>query len=140
VHDAIQVAGNSGASPTMIGLHDVLRSIEKILEPFKRYIEAYEASMAQALPITQAPPMVQAPPIAQTTHANVLAGITKEPKFIVPEKFDGTQSKFWGFVQHVNLFLRLHPSCYLYDYTQVAFIRSLLSGNAFSWLPPFLEK
>ena len=96
--------------------------------------------MAQALPITQAPPMAQAPCIAQTTNTNVLVGITKEPKFIMPEKFDGTRSKFWGFVQHVNLFLQLHPSCYPYDYIQVAFIGSLLLGNVFSWLPPIMEK
>jgi hypothetical protein len=60
----------------------------------------------------QAPPMAQALLVAQTTHANVLAGNAKEPKFIILEKFDGTRSKFCGFVQQVNLFLWLHPSCY----------------------------
>jgi hypothetical protein len=35
VHDATQVVGNSGASPTMMGLHDVLRNIEQIFGPFK---------------------------------------------------------------------------------------------------------
>jgi hypothetical protein len=90
--------------------------------------------MAQALP------MVQALPVAQTTHVNVPAGNAKEPKFIMPEKFDGTRSKFRGFVQHVNLFLRFHPFCYLDDSTQVAFICSLLLGNALSWFAPFLEK
>jgi hypothetical protein len=56
------------------------------------------------------------------------------------EKFDGTRSKFYGFVQHVNLFLQLHPSRYPDDSMQVAFIGSLLSGNALSWFAPFLEK
>jgi hypothetical protein len=56
------------------------------------------------------------------------------------EKFDGTRSKYCGFVQYVDLFLRLHPSRYLDDSTQVVFIGSLLSGNAFSWFVPFLEK
>jgi hypothetical protein len=40
VHDATQVVGNSGASPTMMELHDVLR---------KRYIKASKVGMAQAL-------------------------------------------------------------------------------------------
>jgi hypothetical protein len=77
--------------------------------------------------------MAQVPqvlPVAQVTHA-------REPKFIMPEKFDGTRSKFRGFVQQVNLFLRLHLSRYPDDSTQtVAFIGSLLSGSAFSWFAP----
>jgi hypothetical protein len=115
VHDATQVVGNNGASPSMMGLHDVLGNIEQMLAPFKRYIEASEAIMAQAPPVAQAPPMVQALPVAQTTHA-------KEPKFIMPKKFDGTRSKFCGFMQQINLFLRLHPSRYLYDFMQADFI------------------
>jgi hypothetical protein len=58
----------------------------------------------------------------------------------MPEKFHGTRSKFRGFVQQVNIFLRLHPSRYPDDAMQVAFIGSLLSGSALSWFVPFLEK
>jgi hypothetical protein len=85
----------------MMGLHDILRNIEQMLAPFKHYIEASEAGMAQVPSMAQAPPMVQAPfmaqapqalPVVQATHA-------REPKFIMPEKFDGTRSKFCGFVQ-----------------------------------------
>jgi hypothetical protein len=104
------------------------------------YIEASEASMAQISLIRQTPPMAQALPVAQTTHANVSACNVDEPKFIMLEKFNGTRSKFCGFVQQVNLFLRLHPSRYPDDSTQVAFIGSLLSGNALFWFAPFLEK
>jgi hypothetical protein len=43
-------------------------------------------------------------------------------------------------VQQINLFLRLHPSRYLDDSTQGAFIGSLLSGSAFFWFASFLEK
>jgi hypothetical protein len=38
MHDATQVVGESGASPSMMGLHDVLINIEQILIPFKHYI------------------------------------------------------------------------------------------------------
>jgi hypothetical protein len=38
MHDATQAVGNNGASPTMMGLHDVLRNIEQMLAPFKHYI------------------------------------------------------------------------------------------------------
>jgi hypothetical protein len=68
--------------------------------------------------------MTQALPVVQTTHA-------KEPKFIIPEKFDGTQSKFCGFVQQINLFLRLHPSHYPDDSMQVAFIAHCYQGMPF---------
>jgi hypothetical protein len=65
VHDATQVVGNSGASPSVMGLHDILRNIEQMLAPFKRFIEAFEAFMAQAPPVAQAPPIAQALPMAQ---------------------------------------------------------------------------
>jgi hypothetical protein len=54
LHDATQVIGNNGASPSIMGLHDVLRNIEQMLAPFKHYIEALEASMVT---MVQAPPM-----------------------------------------------------------------------------------
>ena len=47
LYNAIQVIGNSGTSPSIIGLYDVLRNIEQMLIPFKHYIEASEASMTQ---------------------------------------------------------------------------------------------
>jgi hypothetical protein len=64
VQDATQVVGNSGASTTMMGLYEVLKNIEQMLAPFKHYIEAFEASMAQAPPTAQVPPMAQAPFVA----------------------------------------------------------------------------
>jgi hypothetical protein len=107
VHDGTQAVGNNGASPTMMGLYDILRNIEQMLALFKHYIEASEAgmaqvpSMAQTLPMAEAPPMVQASSITQAPQALpvVQAIHAREPKFIMPEKFDGTRSKFRGFVQ-----------------------------------------
>ena len=65
---------------------------------------------------------------------------TKEPKASMPDKFDGTRSNFRGFVQQVRLYLRLYPFRYPDGFTQVAFIGTLLSGNARSWFAPLLEK
>jgi hypothetical protein len=42
---------DNGASSTMMGLHDILRSIEQMLASFKCYIEASETDMAQAPPM-----------------------------------------------------------------------------------------
>jgi hypothetical protein len=49
LHDATQVIGDSGASPSIMGLYDVLRNVEQILAPFKHYIETSEVGMAQVL-------------------------------------------------------------------------------------------
>ena len=91
VHDAIQIVGNSGASATMMGLHDVFRNIKQMLTPFKCYIEASKVGMAQVPLMGQAFPMAQALFIAQTTNANVPVGNAEEPKFIIPEKSYGTR-------------------------------------------------
>ena len=58
----------------------------------------------------------------------------------MPEKFDGTRSKFRGFLQQVKLYLRLHPFQYPDGFTQVGFIGALLSGSALSWFAPLMEK
>jgi hypothetical protein len=71
-HDVTQVIGNSGASPSIMGLHDVLRNIEQMLAPFKYYIEASEAGVAQVPSMVQAPPMAQALLMAQAPQALLL--------------------------------------------------------------------
>jgi hypothetical protein len=111
-----------------------------MLVPFKHNIEASKVGMAQASFMGQAPPIVQALLVAQTTYVTVPTSNAKKPKIIMREKFYKTRLKFRGFMQQVNLFLQLHFSCYPDESTQVAFIGSLLLGNAFSWFAPFLKK
>jgi hypothetical protein len=62
---AFALIGNSGASPSIMESYDVLRNIEQMLAPFKHYIEALEAGMAQVLSMAQVPSMAQAPPMVQ---------------------------------------------------------------------------
>lgn len=76
----------------------------------------------------------------QAVQVNTMAAGTKEPKVSLPEKFDGTRSKFRGFVQQVKLFLRLSPSQYSDDFTKVGLIGTLLSGSALAWFAPLMER
>ena len=71
---------------------------------------------------------------------NFLVLNAKEPKISMPEKFDGTRSKFRGFVQQAKLFLPIHPSGYLDGITQVGFVGTLLSGTALPWFAAVMEK
>ena len=57
---------------------------------------------------------------------------TKEPKVSMLEKFDGTRSKFRGFVMQVQLFLRMYISCYWNDSIQVDFVDAHLLGSTLS--------
>ena len=75
-----------------------------------------------------------------TTPPDISRTSTREPKASMPDKFDGTRANFRGFVQQVRLYLRLYHSRYPDGFTQVAFIGTLLSGNARSWFAPLLEK
>jgi hypothetical protein len=58
----------------------------------------------------------------------------------MPDKYDGTRANFRGFMQQVRLYLRLYHFHYPDGFTQVAFIGTLLSGNARSWFASLLEK
>jgi len=65
--------------------------------------------------------------------------VALEPKFSLPEKFDGTGLKFRGFVSQVRLIMQLHPHHYFDDTTRVGFIGTLLIGTAAAWFVPILE-
>jgi hypothetical protein len=65
---------------------------------------------------------------------------TREPRIALPEKFDGTRSKFRGFINQVQLAIELQPQSYPTPRSQVRFIGTLLSGPALSWFSSFLER
>ena len=83
-----------------------------------------------------APNPVPAPPATATSSQQ----IPKKPRIVLPEKFDGTQSKFRDFVNHIRLIFCLQAQRYPTAEIQIGLIGSLLTGAAFSWFSPLLEK
>ena len=73
---------------------------------------------------------------APTTSSNDI----KESQVSLPEKFDGTRSKFRGFVNQVRLITILQPQQYATDATRVGLVGILLTGQALSWFVPLFEK
>ena len=64
---------------------------------------------------------------------------TLEPKISLPDKFDGTRSRFRGFVNQIRLIIRLQPQRYHDDFRQVGLVGTLLSGPAQAWFAPLVE-
>ena len=64
----------------------------------------------------------------------------KKPRIVLPEKFDGTRSKFRDFVNHIRLIFYLQAQRYPTAKIQIGLIGSLLTRAAFSWFSPLLEK
>ena len=62
-----------------------------------------------------------------------------EPKVSLPEKFDGTRSRFRGFINQIRLIIRLQPQRYADDFRQVGLVGTLLSGPAQAWFAPLVE-
>ena len=83
-----------------------------------------------------APNSVPVPPAMATSSQQT----PKEPRIVLSEKFDGTQSKFQDFVNHIRLIFRLQAQRYPTAEIQIGLIGSLLTGAAFSWFSPLLEK
>jgi hypothetical protein len=65
--------------------------------------------------------------------------VAQEPQISLPEKFDGTRSKFRSFVNQVRLIMQLHPHRYFDDTIRVGFVGTLLTGTAAAWFAPILE-
>ena len=64
----------------------------------------------------------------------------KEPRVSLPEKFDGTRSKFRGFVNQIRLIIALQSQRYPTEESRVGLIGTLLTGQALSWFAPLFEK
>src|SRR5918997_1114206 len=105
--------------------------IEQVTEEARREIHSLQQEVIR---------LREAGRVSHTSHLDIPRISTKEPKASMPDKFDGTRANFRGFVQQVRLYLRLYPSRYPDGFTQVAFIGTLLSGNARSWFALLLEK
>ena len=58
----------------------------------------------------------------------------------LPDKFDGSQNKFRGFLNQVRLIIRMQPNRYPNERTQVGLLGSLFTGPALSWFAPLLER
>jgi len=64
----------------------------------------------------------------------------KEPRISLPDKFDGTRSKFRGFVNQIRLITALQPDRYPTEESRVGLVGTLLTGQALSWFAPLFEK
>jgi len=64
----------------------------------------------------------------------------KEPRVSLLEKFDGTSSKFRGFVNQIRLIIALQSERYPTEESQVGLIGMLLTGQALSWFASMFEK
>jgi len=81
----------------------------------------------------------------QTNQASISLGCVlvtqpqpKEPQISLPNKFDGTCSKFQGFINQVRSVIRLHPhDQYPTNPTQVGLIGALLSSTILAWFAPY---
>lgn len=95
-------------------------------------------SNAQVFPSTEPTmPSTQRETLS-TQHGDILK--IKEPRISLPEKFDGTRSKFRGFVNQIQLVTFLQPQRYPTDESRVGLVGTLLTGQALSWFAPLFEK
>ena len=110
-----------------ISVNDMWNALQQLQEENNNLRHAFEQLQA----LTSRPPR---PTVAVTTPP------TNEPRIGLPDKFDGTRSKFRGFVNQIRLIIRMEPLRYPTEETQVGLIGTLLSGTALSWFSPLVEK
>ena len=106
----------------MAGLHN--NGASGIAQPRIHQSQTTVAEEA-ALPLIQQNPVVQQ---------------RKEPRVSLPDKFDGTRSKFRGFVNQIRLITVLQPGRYPTEESRVGLVGTLLTGQALSWFAPLFEK
>ena len=92
----------------MVGFHNDGASV---IEPSR----AYQTQNSEEKTL---PPIQQDPVVLQR----------KEPRVSLPDKFDGTRSKFRGFVNQIRLITFLQPEHYPTDEARVGLVGTLLTG------------
>lgn len=112
-------------------VNDVWTALNQLQAENQQLRQAFEQLQVST---AQAPPQVVAAPTPIALPA------TKEPRIGLPDKFDGTRSKFRGFVNQIRLLIRMQPLRYPTGEIQVGLIGTLLSGTALSWFSPLVEK
>ena len=110
-----------------------MEEIHRVLQE----LQVENANLRSAFDQLQTAPDPVLTPPPTTTSSQQSA---KEPRIVLPEKFDGTRSKFRDFVNHIRLIFRLQAHRYPTAEVQVGLIGTLLTGAAFSWFSPLLEK
>lgn len=113
-----------------VAVNDMWSALQQLQEENNNLRHAFEQLQAS----TSRPPR---PAVTVTTP---VPQATKEPRIGLPDKFDGTRSKFRGFVNQIRLIIRMQPMRYPTEETQVGLIGTLLSGTALSWFSPLVEK
>ena len=64
---------------------------------------------------------------------------TKTVKIRPPEAFNGNQSKLWGFLTQLELYMRINREKLVYEEDKVLFATSYLTGAAFDWFEPIIQ-
>jgi len=65
---------------------------------------------------------------------------TKPPKISLSEKFGGKKEHLRGFRNQVELYFRLQEGRFSSDTLKIAFVGTLLTGQALAWYSPFIEQ
>ena len=113
---------NAKIEGVMEGLHNdgaFVTAQSRVHQPWNFVLE--EA----ALPSVRQEPMVQQ---------------RKEPRVSLLDKFDGTRSKFRGFVNQIRLITALQTERYPTEESRVGLVGTLLTGQALSWFAPLFEE
>ena len=112
-----------------IPMEEILRVLQQLQEETTNLRSAFDQ-----LQTAQNPVLV--PPATATSSQQT----PKEPRIVLPEKFDETRSKFRDFVNHIRLIFCLQAQRYPTAEIQIGLIGGLLTRAAFSWFLPLLEK
>lgn len=136
------MSGSEDMNTTETKLDLILKAIESlsmrtnILEDFAATVDAKQRASKTSESL---PTIVTSTTMLPTQALGPSPSTIKEPRVSLPEKFDGSRSKFRGFVNQVQLIIALQPQRYPTDESRVGLVGTLLSGQALSWFAPLFE-
>ncbi|POS84717.1 hypothetical protein EPUL_004858, partial [Erysiphe pulchra] len=87
---------------------------------------------------------LEASTLSSTSEANKFLGqqnseLLKIPNVSLPEKFDGTRSKFDTFTINLQLQFRSDPQAFKSEESRIIYAGTYLTGNAYIWFKPHIN-
>ena len=108
------MSGNSDTNTAETKLDLILKAIES-LSMRTNVLEDFAAKVDTNRRAAEAPATTTSRPMMTTQDFDPSLSTAKEPRISLPEKFDGSRSKFQGFVNQVQLIITLQSQRYPTD-------------------------
>ena len=113
---------------------EALQQLQPENEFLRESLRELQSDTLRNPPPVQSQPSSTPSPTTCSSHPYVL-----EPTISLPDKFNSTRVYLRGFINQIQLIIRLQPQRYASDFSRLGLVVMLLSGPTQAWFTTFIK-